>query len=102
MHGLLAFGCLAGLVAGLAIFSSRSTVIRSVLAVGASLAVGAWIPLLCMAAVNFALGTEYGGNGLGLGLLGFFGSMLGGVVSVIGLILRSWEWVASRWGSRAS
>ena len=90
-----------GFLAGVAAFSSRSTLIRPVLIAGAVLAFGAWIPLLGLVALNAALGTEYSGNALGLVCSASSGSMLGGVVSAVGLVMRSWEWVTSIQGGEA-
>ena len=95
MDEVVLFGWVVGFLAGVAAFSSRSTLIRPVLIAGAVLAFGAWIPLLGLVALNAALETVYSGNALELGLLGLFGSMLGGVVPAVGLVMRSWEWVTS-------
>src|SRR4051794_20577708 len=102
MNEFVAFGWVVGLLAGVAAFSSRSALIRPVLIAGASLAFGAWIPLLALAALNAALERKYGETALGLGLLGLFGSMLGGVVSPAGLVMRSWEGVTSMRGGKPS
>jgi hypothetical protein len=73
-------------VAIFAILHSQPGFVRGLIIVGIVLAVGAWMPLLT--AIVLDPDGRVVGNGLGLGLLAWFGSALGFLVIVVGLIAR--------------
>ncbi|HSP23765.1 MAG TPA: hypothetical protein VLQ65_01190 [Saliniramus sp.] len=60
--------------------------VRSMIVAGILLAVGAWLPLLAGLALDPE--GEVIGNALGLGLLAWFGSALGFLVIIVGLVIR--------------
>lgn len=60
--------------------------VRSMIIVGILLAVGAWLPLLAGIALDPE--GEVIGNALGLGLLAWFGSAVGFLVTIVGLVIR--------------
>ncbi len=80
-------------IVALALFIAWTThwrALRTTMFVGAGLAVGSWFPLL----IGIALDPEGRviGNALGLGLLAWFGSALGLLIILVGLIM----WLVKR------
>jgi hypothetical protein len=86
----------AGLIAALMVSGASSTLTRAMLAMGAILAIGGWIPLLGLAAFAYLFETDLGGNAVGLGILAWFATNLGGIIAAVGLYLRTREWAAAR------
>lgn len=68
--------------------------VRSMIVWGILLAVGAWLPLL--AGIALDPDGQVIGNALGLGLLAWFGSTLGFLVIILGLVIRLKQMLAAR------
>ena len=81
--------------AGWAALSETGRWTRSLLATGAILAFGSWLPIVLGGLIDPE--GRVIGNALGLGLLAVFGSLLGVVLSALGLGVRAVRFVA---GSR--
>jgi hypothetical protein len=73
---------------------ARPGFVRSMIFVGMFMAIGAWLPL--MAGIVLDPDGKVIGNGLGLGLLAWFGSALGFLVIIIGLLIRLTQMLSAR------
>ena len=67
-----------------------------VLAAGLATVVLSWIPILLYLVLVYGLLGVKDGNPIGLGLLMVFGSMLGGAVAAVGLLLLALSKVTGR------
>jgi hypothetical protein len=65
---------------------ARPGFVRSMIFVGIFLAIGSWLPLL--AGIALDPDGKVIGNALGLGILAWFGSALGFLVIIVGLLIR--------------
>lgn len=81
-------------IAGWVAFTETNRSIRVLLGAGAILAFGSWLPIVLGALVD--PDGRFIGNAVGLGLLAVFGSLLGVMLSAVGLGIRAVRLAAGR------
>ena len=91
---MLAIAIVAALIAIAAASTTRTSLARSVLWIGAAILIGVWIPVVL--AGTFDQREVYFGNALGFGLLAWFGSYARLAIVAVGLFLRFRKIAGSR------